>query len=84
VEALTPTPADLAQRAGAQVIYSGRAGPVVAGSDDTWDLIALVRFAGIGDFIAMVGDPVYQTEGRALRERALERTLWMVAQNPGD
>ena len=73
--------APLAERAGAKVVYSGRAGPVVAGAED-WDLVALVRFAGIDDFIGMVRDPVYQTEARALREQALERTLWMVTHPP--
>ena len=73
--------APLAQRAGAEVIYSGRAGAVVAGSGD-WDFLALVRFASIDHFVGMVRDPLYQTEGRELREQALERTLWMVTQPP--
>ena len=60
---------------GGQVIYIGEGGPIVAGGGD-WDMILLVRFESIDRFVALVGDPVYQGEARALRAQALERTHW--------
>jgi uncharacterized protein (DUF1330 family) len=66
-----------------QVLYAGEAGPVVAGRED-WDMVILVRFPDIDHFIGLAADPVYQAEAPALREAALERTLWMVSQPAGE
>lgn len=71
--------APLIQRAKAEVLYAGQAGPLVAGRED-WDMVILVRFPDIGAFIGLAADPVYQTDARHHRENALERTLWMVSQ----
>ena len=70
--------APLIQKAGGEVIYAGAGGPVLAGADD-WDNVILVRFADIGHFIEMTTHPSYQTEARAHREAALERTIWMAS-----
>ncbi len=67
-------------RAGAEILYAGTAGPLVAEGQD-WDEIILARFDSIDRFIEMAGDPRYQTEARREREAALERTLWMVSQS---
>ena len=72
----------LIQRAGGQAVYSGTAGPMVAGRQEDWDRVILVRFDNIDRFLGMVGDPIYQSEARRLRIEALERTLWMVSAPP--
>ncbi len=70
----------LIARQGAEVLYVGEAGPSIAGED--WDSVVLVRFSDIEAFIGLAADPVYQGKAPALREEALERTLWMVSQPP--
>jgi uncharacterized protein (DUF1330 family) len=69
----------LFERAGAEIIYAGNAGPLVAEGQD-WDEVILARFESIDRFIEMAGDRLYQTAARREREAALERTLWMVSQ----
>ncbi len=74
----------LVLRSRGEVVYAGEAGPLVAGREgEDWDTVILVRFPDIEAFIALVADPVYQTEARPLREEALERTLWMVSRPAG-
>ena len=70
----------LVARQGAEVFYSGACGPTLAGED--WDLCVMVRFPDIEAFIGLVTDPEYLAKAPALREAALERTLWMVTQPP--
>jgi len=70
----------LLEKARADVLFLGNAGPLVAGraGDEDWDLVAVVRFANIDRFLAMITDPTYQIEGRKLREESLERVIWLV------
>ena len=70
----------LLEKARADVLFLGNAGPLVAGrcGDEEWDLVAVVRFANIDRVLAMITDPTYQIEGRRLREESLERVLWLV------
>jgi hypothetical protein len=70
----------LLEKARADLLFLGNAGPLVAGcaGDEEWDLVAVVRFANIDRFLAMITDPTYQIEGRRLREQALERVIWLV------
>ena len=70
----------LLEKARADLLFLGNAGPLVAGraGDEDWDLAALVRFASIDRFLAMITDPTYQSEGRKLREESLERVIWLV------
>ena len=70
----------LLEKARAQILFLGNAGPLVAGQpgDEEWDLVAVVRFANIERFLAMIADPTYQIEGRRLREESLERVIWLV------
>jgi len=42
----------------------------------------MVRFPDIETFIGLAAGPEYQQQAPALREAALERTLWMVTQPP--
>ena len=70
----------LLEKARADLLFLGNAGPLVAGraGDENWDLVAVVRFASVDRFLAMVTDPTYQIEGRRLREQSLERVLWLL------
>lgn len=68
--------APLVQKAGGEIVYAGEAGPMIV-DGPAWDLVILVRFPDIERFIEMVSHPDYQTQARAHREAALERTLWM-------
>jgi hypothetical protein len=70
----------LLEKARADLLFLGNAGPLVAGraGDEEWDLVAVVRFANIDRFLAMITDPTYQIEGRRLREESLERVIWLV------
>ena len=67
----------LLEKAGADILYIGTAGPLVAGAGE-WDLVAVVRFTNVDRFLESITDPTYQNEGRRLREESLERVLWMV------
>ena len=71
----------LLEKARADLLFLGNAGPLVAGraGDGEWDLVAVVRFANIDRFLAMVTDPTYQIEGRRLREAAIERVIWLIS-----
>ena len=70
----------LLEKARADLLFLGNAGPLVAGraGDENWDLVAVVRFASVDRFLAMVTDPTYQSEGRRLRQESLERVLWLL------
>ena len=68
----------LVARQGAEVFYMGKAGPTIAGDD--WDVCVMVRFPDIEAFIGLAADPLYLEKAPALREAALERTLWMVTE----
>ena len=70
----------LLEKARADILFLGNAGPLVAGraGDEVWDLVAVVRFANIDRFLAMITDPTYQIEGRRLREESLDRVIWLV------
>lgn len=70
----------LLARQGGEIFYIAEAGPTIAGED--WDSVAMIRFPSIDAFIGLAGDPEYLAKAPALREAALERTLWMVTQPP--
>ncbi len=67
-------------RQGGEVFYIGEAGPTLSG--DVWDSCIMIRFPDIEAFIGLAADPDYLAKAPALREAALERTLWMVTQPP--
>ena len=71
----------LLEKARADLLFLGNAGTLVAGraGDEEWDLVAVVRFANIDRFLAMITDPTYQIEGRRLREETLERVIWLIS-----
>lgn len=71
----------LVQKVGGELVYMGEAGPIVAGAQ-AWDSVILIRFESIERFLDLLTDATYQSEGRRLREAALERTLWMVTHPP--
>jgi len=70
--------APLLTKAGVEVVYSGQAGPSLSGVD--WDMVGLVKFPSIDAFIDMIGSSTYQNEAGAIREEAIERTIWLVTQ----
>lgn len=70
----------LVARQGGEVFYMGEAGPTLSG--ESWDTCVMVRFPDIEAFIGLAADPEYLAKAPALREAALERTLWMVTQAP--
>jgi uncharacterized protein (DUF1330 family) len=70
----------LVARQGGEVFYMADGGPTLSG--ETWDTCVMVRFPDIEAFIGLAADPDYQAKAPALREAALERTLWMVTQPP--
>ena len=70
----------LLARQGGELFYLAEAGPTIAGDD--WDTVAMIRFPSIDAFIGLAADPEYLEKAPALREEALERTLWMVTQPP--
>ena len=70
----------LVARQGGEVFYMAECGPTLSG--ETWDICVMVRFPDIEAFIGLVSDPDYLERAPALREAALERTLWMVTQPP--
>lgn len=72
----------LLARQGGEVFYLAEGGPTLSG--ETWDSCAMIRFPDIEAFIGLATDPDYLAEAPALREAALERTLWMVTQPPPD
>jgi len=74
--------APLIERQKGEMLYFGKAGPLVAGREN-WDMVILVRFPDLEHFIGMAGDPVYQSEARPIRDEAVERTIWMVSQPLG-
>lgn len=47
-------------------------------ADEDRDVVAMVKFPSLDAFIGLVADPDDQTRAPALREAALERTLWTV------
>lgn len=67
-------------RQGGELFYLAEAGPTIAG--DEWDTVAMIRFPSIDAFIGLAVDPEYLERAPAMREEALERTLWMVTQPP--
>ncbi len=72
----------LLARQGGEVFYLAEGGPTLSG--ETWDSCAMIRFPDIEAFIGLAADPEYLAKAPALREAALERTLWMVTQPPPD
>lgn len=57
-------------------------GPLLAGED--WDACGLMRFPDIEAFLGLALDPEYQVKAPAIRAGALERTLLVVTEEPGN
>ena len=67
--------------AGGKLIFAGKAGPVLTGSDVAWDDVLIVRFPSAEKFLGMIESDTYTQEAAPIRAGALEATLWM-AMNP--
>ena len=70
----------LIARQGGALFHLGEVGPMLA--RESWDTCAMIRFPDIETFIGLAADPEYLAQALALREAALERTLWTVTQAP--
>jgi uncharacterized protein (DUF1330 family) len=60
-----------------RVIFGGKAGPVVSGSDVAWDDVLLMRFPSVDHFLRMIESDTYTQQAAPIRAEALEATLWM-------
>lgn len=67
----------LIAEAGGRVIFAGRAGAVLTGTDIDWDDVLVVRFPSAERFLAMITGDTYLEKAAPLRAEALEATLWM-------
>jgi uncharacterized protein (DUF1330 family) len=63
--------------AGGRVIFGGKAGAVLTGSDTAWDDVLLVRFPSVKDFLGMIESETYTGQAAPIRAEALEATIWM-------
>ena len=59
------------ERAKAEVLYRGQAGPDFAG-EETWDVAILVQYPSFAAFSELVTDPAWGETAGALRHRTLE------------
>jgi uncharacterized protein (DUF1330 family) len=62
-----------------KLIFAGKAGPVLTGSDTDWDDVIIVRFPSAAHFLRMVESDTYTQEAAPIRAEALEATIWMAA-----
>ncbi len=69
--------APLIQDAGGQVLFGGKAGAVLTGSNTEWDDVLVVRFPSAEKFLGMIESETYTGQAAPIRAEALEATLWM-------
>jgi len=62
---------------GGSVLFGGRAGLVLTGSDVEWDDVLLVSFPTIDHFLGMIESDTYTEKAAPIRAEALKATLWM-------
>ena len=62
--------APLLEKAGGRVLFSGAGGAALIGSEQEWDLVALVEYPDRAAFLGMIGSPEYQAIAH-LRTEAL-------------
>lgn len=67
----------LIAEAGGQVIFGGRAGVALTGTDVSWDDVLIVRFPSPKRFLAMIESETYTGTAAPIRAEALEATLWL-------
>jgi uncharacterized protein (DUF1330 family) len=67
----------LITESGGEVIFAGKAGPVLTGSETDWDDALLVRFPSAERFLSMIESDTYTREAAPIRAEALAATLWM-------
>ena len=64
-------------KAGGQLIFGGKAGPALSGTDVAWDDVLLLRFPSVDRFLGMIESETYQNEAAPIREEALADTVWL-------
>lgn len=67
----------LIAKAGGEVVFGGKAGPVLTGSDIAWDDVLVVRFPTAERFLGMIESETYTGQAAPIRAEALEATIWM-------
>jgi hypothetical protein len=67
------------ERAQAEIVYSGQAGPDFAGAE-TWEIAALVRYPSFAHFAELVTNADWLETAGALRERSLEDAMLVLTQ----
>jgi hypothetical protein len=68
-------------RAKAEVLYRGQAGPDFAG-DESWDVAILVRYPSFAAFSELVTDPAWVQTAGVLRQRSLDDAKLIVTFPP--
>ena len=63
--------------AGTRIVYSGKAGPLLADGED-WDVMFLLEWPSFDMLAGSLANPEYQSGAANLRHLALERTQLMV------
>ena len=67
----------LINEAGGQLIFGGKAGAALTGTDTEWDDVLVVRFPSSERFLAMIESETYTGQAAPIRAEALEATLWL-------
>ena len=63
--------------AGGQVLFGGKAGAALSGTEIDWDDVLILRFPSAARFLAMIESETYTAEAAPIRAEALEATLWL-------
>jgi uncharacterized protein (DUF1330 family) len=67
----------LIQKHEGELIFGGKAGPALCGTDVDWDDVLIVRFPSVEHFLAMIEGDTYRNEAVPHRAEALEATIWL-------
>ena len=63
--------APIVKRVQAEIVYSGNAGSDLI-SEETWDLVSLVKYPNFAAFVELATDPEWARTAGTLREESLE------------
>jgi uncharacterized protein (DUF1330 family) len=67
----------LIQRQQGKVIFAGKAGAALCGTDVDWDDVLIVRFPSTEHFLGLIEDDKYQNEAAPHRADAFEAAIWL-------
>jgi len=69
--------AALIQQQQGELIFGGKAGPSLCGTDIAWDDVLIVRFPSVEHFLGLIESDTYRNDAVPHRADALEATIWM-------